>query len=96
MSNKEKSFRDLNDIGLLTVKQIDNSKTDDQKIVLKEFLFKANGISQKLRQIQNILAGDKVILKGRFVDYDSFRKKAEGVGLQTDFNELTYDQYNKA
>ena len=94
-NNKEKSFRDLNHIGLLTVKQFDNSKADDQKIVLKEFLFKANGISQKLRQIQNILAGDKVILKGRFVDYDSFRKKTESVGLQTDFNELTYDQYNK-
>lgn len=94
-NNKRISFRDLNDIGLLTVKQVDISKVDDQKIVLKEFLFKANGISQKLRQIQNILAGDKVILKGRFVNYDSFRKKAESVGLQTEFNELTYDQYNK-
>lgn len=94
-NNKGKSFRDLNDIGLLTVKQVDNSKADDQKIVLKEFLFKANGISQKLRQIKNIIAGDKVILKGRFVDYNSFSKKAESVGLLTEFTELTYDQYNK-
>jgi hypothetical protein len=92
-STSEKSFRDLTDIGTLTIFQIDKNKITEQNILLKEFLFKAQDVPQKLRQIKNILSGNTVTLKGRFIDYDLFKINALKVGLSTNFTELTYLDY---
>lgn len=83
----QKSYRSLNPIGRLTIQQIESSKTDVQEIVLKAFLFKSTGFSQKLRQVRSILTGNKVILNGTFFGYEHFKKEAEEVGLFTEFEE---------
>ncbi|WP_153798509.1 hypothetical protein [Foetidibacter luteolus] len=90
-----KSYRDLLDVGSLTITQIERSKKDRQLILLKDFLFKAQEVSQKLRQIKKIVAGETVTIKGRFTGYELFKLKATAAGLQTTFEEMTYADYRQ-
>jgi hypothetical protein len=91
-----KSFKALTNLsfGVLTIYQLDSSKVFEQDIVLREFLFKAQGFPYRLRQVKRILAGEQVTLTGLFIDYESFIEKASSVYLHSELIEMTFDEYH--
>jgi hypothetical protein len=80
--------------GVLTIYQLDSGKVAEQDIVLREFLFKAQGFSYRLRQVKRILAGEQVTLTGQFLDYEQFKEKTISVGLHSELSEMTFEEYH--
>jgi MarR-like DNA-binding transcriptional regulator SgrR of sgrS sRNA len=91
-----KSFKALTNLsfGVLTIYQIDSSEVAAQGVVLREFLFKAQGFPYRLRQVKRILAGEQVTLTGQFLDYEQFKEKTISVGLHSELREMTFEEYH--
>jgi hypothetical protein len=89
-----KSFKDLLDIGIVTIEQFDRTLVKEQQKLLKNFFDSAHGVRQKLKLIDNITSkGFRTAIKGHFEDYLAFEKKAFGVGLKAQFTELSFNEY---
>ena len=90
-----KSYRALTniDLGTVTIEQLDPSNREKQFVVLKAFLFKTEGFPYRLRQVKRVLAGERVTLTGKFLDYEQFKDQARQVGLSTDFTQMPYQEY---
>lgn len=95
-NRNSKSFKALTNLsfGILTICQLDSSKVAEQDIVLREFLFKAQGFPYRLQQVKRILAGEQITLTGQFLDYEQFKEKASRAGLHSELSEMTFEKYH--
>lgn len=88
-----KSFLDELDWGIVTIEQKDPSFKQQQEKLLVGFLGNSYGVKKGLASIEAIVAGQKMDIKGRFVDYAGFAKKAVEIGLESSFVELGLDAF---
>jgi hypothetical protein len=94
-NTNSKSFRDLLDIGIVSFELVDKDNQDKQKELIFDFLKRAYGITEELKSANRVINGEKLDIKGRFENYQSFAEQADKIGIKTTFKELTYQEYEE-